>query len=242
MPGQARGCPVRFLLYCAHGIDSTWFGTFCDDPDTSGDQCHAASEYGFSRGSEAYPVAGFRSLVEQHRADAGVRRFTTKSQLLALLYGQLSGASSLREIVAGLHSHEQRLYHVGARPAHRSTLADANAHRPPEVFSELFALMVGQANRHLRRVLGERVYLIDSTGLELDRRSADWARFSEAAGGAKVHVIYDPDADRPIYAVAYHRHGSERARHPVRREQAPIPTKCALAPTKPNAAAPAPRC
>jgi hypothetical protein len=147
------------------------------------------------------PWAAFDRLVEQHRADAGVRRLTTKSQLIALLYGQLSGASSLREIVAGLGSHQARLYHLGARPAHRSTLADANARRPPAVFAKLFALMVSQANRHLRRALGETVYLIDSTALRLDRRSAGWARFSDAACGAKVHVIYDPDADRPIYAV-----------------------------------------
>jgi hypothetical protein len=147
------------------------------------------------------PWLAFDRLVEQHRADARVRRLTTKSQLIALLYGQLSGASNLREITAGLGSHQARLYHLGARPAHRSTLADANAQRPPAVFGELFALMVSQANRHLRRVLGDTVYLIDSTGLRLDRRSADWARFSAAACGAKVHLIYDPDADRPIYAV-----------------------------------------
>jgi hypothetical protein len=147
------------------------------------------------------PWPAFDRLVEQHRADAGVRRLTTKSQFLALLYGQLSGASSLREIVAGLASHQARLYHLGARPAHRSTLADANAHRPAALFAELFALMVSQSNRHLRRALGETVYLIDSTGLRLDRRSADWARFSDAACGAKAHVIYDPDGDRPIYAV-----------------------------------------
>jgi len=42
------------------------------------------------------PWPAFDRLVEQHRADAGVRRLTTKSQFLALLYDQLSGASSLR--------------------------------------------------------------------------------------------------------------------------------------------------
>jgi hypothetical protein len=144
------------------------------------------------------PWPAFDRLVEHHRADARTRRLTTKSQFVALLYGQLSGASSLREIVAGLASHEVRLYHLGARPAHRSTLADANAHRAPEVFAELFALMVGQANRHLRRALADTVYLIDSTELRLNRHGADWARFSDAACGAKAHIIYDPDADRPI--------------------------------------------
>jgi len=42
-----------------------------------------------------------------------VRRLTTKSQLVALLYAQFSGASSLREIEAGLNSHAVRLYHLG---------------------------------------------------------------------------------------------------------------------------------
>jgi hypothetical protein len=37
------------------------------------------------------PWAVFEQLVEVHRADYRVRKLTTKSQLVALLYGQLSG-------------------------------------------------------------------------------------------------------------------------------------------------------
>ena len=81
----------------------------------------------------------FDRLVSDHGADEHVRRLTTRDQLTALLYGQLSGASSLREIIDGLESHRTRLYHVGARPVQRSTLADANALRPAEVFSDLFS-------------------------------------------------------------------------------------------------------
>ena len=147
------------------------------------------------------PWAAFERLVSAHGADHRVRRLPTKSQLIALLYGQLSGASSLREIVGGLGSHTVRLYHVGGRPVSRSTLADANALRPSAIFSELFAQMVGQAHRGLRRTVGEATYLIDSTSLRLSELSADWARFSTGVCGAKLHVIYDPDADRPIYAA-----------------------------------------
>ena len=78
------------------------------------------------------PWASFEALVAAHGADKHVRRLSTKDQFVALLYGQLSGASSLREIVGGLASHSVRLYHVGARQAQRSTLADANARRPSE--------------------------------------------------------------------------------------------------------------
>ena len=42
---------------------------------------------------------------------------------------------------------------------------------------------------------------IDSTSLRLNEHSADWARFSAQVCGAKVHVVYDPDAVQPIYAA-----------------------------------------
>jgi hypothetical protein len=139
--------------------------------------------------------------VEDHGADARVRRLSTKSQFIALLYGQLSGAASLREMVTGLGSHAARLYHLGADPVRRSTLSDANAQRPVAVFSELLAMMMKQAHRGLRRKLGETTYLIDATSIRLSESSAAWARFSTGVCGAKVHVIYDADADRPIYAA-----------------------------------------
>lgn len=147
------------------------------------------------------PWAGFERLVEEHRADKHVRRLSTKSQLVAMLYGQLSGACSLREITAGLESHKARLYHLGVTQPRRSTLADANATRPADVFGGLFALLMAQAHRGLRRALWQTTYLIDSTSLKLDARSSGWARFSEGVCGAKLHVIYDPDADQPIYAA-----------------------------------------
>jgi hypothetical protein len=72
--------------------------------------------------------------------------------------------------------------------------------RPTEVFSELFAHMVKQPHRGLRRKIADTTYLIDSTTVRLNGLS-QWARFSAGVCGAKVHVIYDPDADRPIYAL-----------------------------------------
>ena len=147
------------------------------------------------------PWGVFDKLVETHGADSRVRRLSTKSQFVALLYAQLSGAASLREIADGLASHAVRLYHLGAQPVCRSTLADANAKRPAAVFGELLCEMMRQAHRGLRRKLAEATYLIDATGVRLDRRSAAWARFSAGVCGAKVHVIYDAEADRPIYAA-----------------------------------------
>jgi hypothetical protein len=150
---------------------------------------------------QGVPWDVFDRLVEAHGADWRVRQLTTRSQFIALLYGQLEGASSLREIEAGMASHQSRLYHLGACAPRRSTLADANAVRPCAVFSELFAVMAARAHRPLRRALAETAYLIDSTGLRLDARSRDWTRFSAKVCGVKLHLVYDAAADRPIYAA-----------------------------------------
>ena len=147
------------------------------------------------------PWDDFDRLVAAHGADHRVRRLKTKEQLVALLYGQFSGAVSLREIVAGLESHSNGLYHVGGRAVPRSTLADANAIRPADVFTELFATMVNRAQRGLRRKIGEATYPIDATGLRLSGAGSAWAHFSAKACGAKLHVIYDANAERPVYAA-----------------------------------------
>lgn len=148
---------------------------------------------------KSVPWAQFEALVEEHHADARVRRLTTKAQLVAMLYGQLSGAASLREIEAGLQSHAARLYHLGAAPAARSTLADANRERPHQVFSRLFDLMAPMAGRGFRRDAGEAVRLIDSTYLELAPLTSRWACLSANYAAVKAHVLFDPDAERPLY-------------------------------------------
>jgi len=147
------------------------------------------------------PWTAFERLVGEHGSDKHVRRLTTKDQFIALLYGQLSGASSLREIVGGLESHAARLYHLGGRPVQRSTLSDANALRPAAVFGGLFAEMVRHAQRGLRRKVGEATYLIDATSVHLSGMGSDWAHFSSKPCGVKVHVIYDAAAEHPIYAA-----------------------------------------
>jgi IS4 transposase len=145
------------------------------------------------------PWTKFDQIVEDHEADKLVRKLTTKRQFIALLYGQFGGATSLRAIVNGMESHEARLYHLGAAPVKRSTMSDANTVRPWQVFSELFAQMLRQAHRGLRRASKDAVRLVDSTSVRLSSLSEDWATFSTGVFGAKVHVVYDPKAELPVY-------------------------------------------
>ena len=122
--------------------------------------------------TQLIPWDVFEASVSRHQADYRVRRLRTRDQFLALLYGQLSGATSLREIEDGLRSHQTRLYHVGGRHVCRSTLADANAKRPSEVYRDVFAALVSRARPGLRRKLRSAVRLIDATSIRLSSHSA----------------------------------------------------------------------
>ncbi len=145
------------------------------------------------------PWNTFDRLVDEHGSDELVRKFKSRHQLIALLYGQVAGACSLREIETTMASHQARLYHVGGRVPRRSTFADANRSRSPLVFSGLFQHMLGMATRAVRRKVDHMVLLINSTSLHLAGIGTQWARFSAEVCGAKAHVVYDPDLGHPVY-------------------------------------------
>ncbi len=73
-PGQAHGCPARFVLEGVHGIDSTRFQLVANHLDTRGDQSRAAPEYRFSWTSEADSVGDPRSACGATRCRSGSAR------------------------------------------------------------------------------------------------------------------------------------------------------------------------
>ena len=82
----------------------------------------------------------------------------------------------------------------------RSSLGEANKGRGCEVFGALLSALMRQLQRGYRRKISDCVRLIDSTSVRLSSLSA-WAVFSAGVYGAKAHIIYDPDANQPVYLV-----------------------------------------
>ena len=147
------------------------------------------------------PWAVVERLIERYGTDRDPRAVTTKTHLIALLLAQFCGLRSLREIETNLRTHAAKLYHLGGCTVSKSTLATANASRPSEVFAGLLAELMARLQRGYRRKIGDCVRLIDSTSVSLSRLSDDWATFSAGVCGAKAHIVYDPDAEQPLYLM-----------------------------------------
>jgi hypothetical protein len=142
MPGSRPRLSGSILLGKAHGIDSKGVQSFATQLDMKRISAVPHSNTVFRDILKLVPWVEFDRLVKKHGTDELVRSFTTKRQLLALLYGQLSGAYSLRDIEASMSSHQARLYHAGGAAPARSTFADANRDRDSKVFSGLFLHML----------------------------------------------------------------------------------------------------
>jgi Transposase DDE domain/Domain of unknown function (DUF4372) len=147
------------------------------------------------------PWAVVDRLVEKHEPDLDERALKARPHLIAMLYAQFYGAHGLRDIALNLRSHASKLYHLGGETVSKTTLSTANASRPVEIFAGLLSALMAQLQHGYRRKIRDCVRLIDATSVHLSGLSGDWATFSTGVCGAKAHIIYDPDADQPLYLM-----------------------------------------
>jgi hypothetical protein len=193
--------PARFLLDEVHGIDSAWVQLVANHLNSKRIKTVPHQNIVFHGLLKQIPWATFDRLVDRHGADWDDRVTKSRPHLIAMLYAQFCGARGLREIEATLKSHASKLYHLGGSVISKSALSTANALRPVDVFAGLLSALIAQLQNGYRRKIGDCVRLIDSTSVRLSSLSGQWATFSAGVCGAKAHIIYDPDADQPLYLM-----------------------------------------
>jgi IS4 transposase len=189
------------VLEKVHGIDSIRFQLVANHLDTKGIKAVQHQNIVFHEVLKHIPWSTFDRLVEEFGADGDPRGLKTKAHLISMLYAQFCGARGLREIETNLRSHASKLYHLGGCTVSKSALSTANTSRPVGVFGGLLSALMAQLQRGYRRKIGDCVRLIDSTSVKLSSLSGNWATFSTGVCGAKAHIIYDPDADQPLYLM-----------------------------------------
>jgi IS4 transposase len=146
---------------------------------------------------QAAPRAEFDRIVQRHGGDRFSKGFGCWQQLLAMVYVQLSGATSLRQLEAGFNAQHGQHYHLNARCVKRTTLSEANAKRSPLIFAELLQALIAQAGRRIRRQREELLYLLDATTVDLPARGCAGLRGHASAHGnhgMKLHVLFEADS------------------------------------------------
>lgn len=159
----------------------------------------------FSQILKLVPRIEFERMVKQTGAEYASKGFSSWSQFVAMLFCQLGRAHSLREIEGGLKSCEGKLAHLGIEAPARASLAYANAHRPWQLFEQVFYGLyekVAGAVRAPRKFrFKHKLVSLDSTVIDLCLSIYDWARFRRTKGAVKLHLVLDHDGYLPCFGL-----------------------------------------
>ena len=150
------------------------------------------------------PRHDFDALAAIHHAGAPLRRMTRYSQFVALATGHLAKRHSLRDIVANLGAQASRLYHLGARPVARTSLARVNEEQPWTLYEALFAKLYQRCQRLAPRhgfSFQNKLYALDSSLIDLSLSVFPWAHYALGKAAMKLHLGLDQDGMLPAFAV-----------------------------------------
>ena len=163
-----------------------------------------SGKYVFAQLIEFLPQKKFQRIVMKYQGDKYIKSFSCWNQLLIMMFGQLAGCESLRELVCIISAHAPKTYHLGFGKSviTRSNLAKANANREFKIFEEFAYKMIAIAQE--KRItkdfeIAGRFYAFDSTTIDLCLSLFWWASFRKTKGGIKMHTLYDVVTQIPAF-------------------------------------------
>lgn len=160
----------------------------------------------FAQIVQVVPRAKFARIVRQTSAERHSKGFSSWSQFVSMLFCQFAQSKSLREISDGLAIACGKLNHLGLNSAPpKSTLAYANAHRPWQMFEQLFEELLSlcksvRPGKKKKFRFKNPLLSMDASIIELCINMFPWAEFQQGKGAAKLHMLLDHDGYLPTFA------------------------------------------
>lgn len=148
------------------------------------------------------PRHEFQAAAHRHHVGQRLRAVSRWDQFVALATAQLAGQASLRDLEAGLLAQQHKLYHLGARPVSRSSLARINRDQPASLFEEVFQKLLARAQRRAPKHpfhFPGKLFSIDATFIEVTASLFPWAHFRQTKGALKLHIGLDHDGFLPRF-------------------------------------------
>lgn len=161
------------------------------------------TKYIFSQVTDFLEKRIFDGIVGHYDGDKRSRYFTSWNQMLVMMFGQLAGSDSLRDLTSVINAHEKKAYHLGfGKSVKRSNLAKANEKRNCKIFEEFAVFMMGLAKAIIvpeKFPIKGKIYAFDSTTIDLCMNVFWWAKYKSTKGGIKVHTLFDTQTRIPEF-------------------------------------------
>lgn len=160
-------------------------------------------KYVFAQLTEFLPQRVFDRIVAKHKGNKYVRHFTCWNQLLCMVFGQISGRESLRDLLVVIKAHQNKSYHLGfGKNVSLSNLSKANEKRIYLIFEEFANHLITVARQKSKNIDFEiqgKIYAFDSTTIDLCLSVFWWAHFRKTKAGIKLHTLFDITTQIPAF-------------------------------------------
>jgi hypothetical protein len=163
-------------------------------------------KYVFAQIADFLPSRVFDRCVDNYSGNHYVKHFKCWNQLLCMMFGQLSGRESLRDLLTTISAHRPKYYHLGfGKNVSRSNLANANELRDYRIFEEMAYELIAEARSCCQQdadfalSIDNPVYAFDSTLIDLCLNVFWWAEFRKAKAAVKIHTLYDIRTSIPCF-------------------------------------------
>lgn len=158
----------------------------------------------FAQILQRLPKNKFQALVNKYQTDKHSKGIDSWTHLVSMLFCQFSKSNSLRDIHYGLNSATGNLNHYGvSKSPSKSSLSYINEHRNWKLFRDFYLAVVKSLNLSRndkgRLKLKRKIYLLDSTLINLCLEIFDWAKYRARKGAIKLHTVLDYDGCLPVF-------------------------------------------
>lgn len=149
----------------------------------------------------------FTRVVEKYSTDKHNKGINSWTHLITMLFCQFAKCQSLRETTNGLLSILGNLNHLGIqrKSPSKSSLSYINATRDWQMFREFFLLQYedfqkrGYFARKKFKGIKKKIFMLDSTIINVCIKIFDWAKYTKEKGAIKLHTLLDYDGCMPKY-------------------------------------------
>lgn len=156
-------------------------------------------KYIFSQVMEFFPRWVFEKAVKKYGGDFHAKNLNSYSHCLHLIFGQMAGCKSLKDISLILKSLKKSVYHLGITTVvDPSSLSKANEARDYKIFEELGLWLINKVRPMYAKervpdvyLPGWEIFAIDSTTIPCSIKLAEWALGKYSKGGVKMHTVLD---------------------------------------------------
>lgn len=159
----------------------------------------------FQQLMQVISLGKFQKTVHKYSGDKYSKSFKSLDHLKLMVYFQLAGRTSIRDVINSLKSKTEDLYHNSIKVPSRNNLSHQNLNRDYRIFKDTFYDVkerlsgISALSQRKKFKFDIPVKSFDSSTISLCKNLFEWAKFRKNKSGIKMHTLLNNETGVPDF-------------------------------------------